>query len=370
VVLVHDWLVGMRGGERVLEELCRLFPNAPLYTFFHCRGSVSTEIERHPIRTSLLNRLPGVHRYYRFTLPLLPFSASRLRIEPCDLVISTSHCVARSVRAPSGARHLCICLTPMRYVWGMEEAYFGHGWRRRAYELMARPLRRWDRRTESRVDRFVAISEYVRKRIARVYGRESQVVYPPVDTDRFQPVEKPEDYFLVVSALVPYKRVDIVVEAFRARSEELWVVGDGPLLSRLRATAPRNVRFLGRVDDDALPGTVARCRALIFPTEDEFGIVPVEAQAAGRPVIALGRGGARETVVPIGSDRPPTGIWFSEQSPGAVSGAVDHFLQTESVFGPTQSRAHALSFSSKRFQSGVRRAIEELGLSTDPPGAR
>jgi glycosyltransferase involved in cell wall biosynthesis len=252
----------------------------------------------------------------------------------------------------------------------MEEAYLGRGGRRRAYELLARPLRAWDRRTQRRVDRFVAISDYVGERIAHAYGRTSRVVYPPVDTDRFQPAEKGEDYFLVVSALVPYKRVDVVVEAFRQRTEELWVVGDGPLLARLRAKGPRNVRFLGWVDDHALPGLMARCRALIFPTEDEFGIVPVETQAAGRPVIALDRGGARETVVPFASGRPPTGVWFSEQTPMGVSRAVDHFLNVESMFEPTAIRAHALRFSRERFRSAMRREIGELLDTADSPGLR
>jgi glycosyltransferase involved in cell wall biosynthesis len=349
----------MRGGERVLEELCRIFPRAPVYTFFHRPGSVSSEIERHSIRASVLNRLPGVHRYYRFTLPVLPVVTSTLRPDPCELMISTSHCVARSVRAPRGARHLCICFSPMRYAWGMEEAYLGRGLRRRASEVLMRPLRAWDRSTHPRVDRFVAISEYVRGRIAHAYRREADVVYPPVDTERFVPNEKAEDYFLVVSALVPYKRVDVVIEAFRGRTEELRVVGSGPLRSRLSRAAPRNVRFLGWVEDRDLPDVVARCRALIFPTEDEFGIVPVEAQSAGRPIIALGCGGARETVVPIGSGRPPTGVWFDEQTPEAVSRAVDRFIEIESVFDPATIRSHALRFSRAHFRREISRIVAE-----------
>jgi glycosyltransferase involved in cell wall biosynthesis len=346
-----------------------MFPNAPVQTFFHRAGSVSSGIEAHPIRTSLLNRLPGVHSYYRFTLPLLPAVASSLRLEPCDLVISTSHCVARSVNAPRGARHLCLCMSPMRYVWGMEEAYMGHGLRRRAYELLARPLRSWDQSTHPRVDRFVAISQYVRERIARAYGRTADVVYPPVDTDRFRPVGKPEDYFLVVSALVPYKRIDLAIDAFRQRSEELWIVGTGPLSARLRKGAPRNVRFLGWIADGELPEIMARSRGLIFPTEDDFGIVPVEAQAAGRPVIALGRGGGRETVVPVGSGQPPTGVWFDEQTPHALARAVDRFLDTEAFFDPEAIREHALRFSRDRFRREIGRIVEEE-LARVPAGKR
>ncbi|MEE8556417.1 MAG: glycosyltransferase [Myxococcota bacterium] len=359
IVLVHDWLVGMRGGERVLEELCDLLPEAPVYAFFHRPGSVSPRIESHAIHVSRLGRLPGAHRYYRQTLPLLPLAASRLQIEPCDLVISTSHCVAGSVRPPAGARHLSICFSPMRYVWGMEDAYVGSGVRRRAYELLAGPLRAWDRSTASRVHRFVAISEYVRERIKRAYKRSSDVVYPPVDTERFMPAEKPEDYLLVVSALVPYKRVDLVIEACRGRSEELWIAGDGPLRARLRRTAPPNVRFLGWVPDALLPGIVARARALVFPTEDEFGIAPVEAQASGRPVIALARGGARETVIPPGVERAPTGLWFHEQTPEALSDALDRFRELEGLFDPAAIRANACRFSRARFRESILRIIEE-----------
>lgn len=360
VALVHDWLLGMRGGERVLEELCRLFPRARIYTFFHRPGAASAEIEARPIRTSPLNRLPGIERYYRATLPLLPFAAEALRLAPCDLVISTSHCVARSVRAPRGTPHLCVCFTPMRYLWGMQEAYVGRGARRLLYEALARPLRSWDRRTHTRVDRFVAISEHVRARIRAAYGRESEVIYPPVDVERFRPAEKADDYFLVVSALVPYKRIDLVVEAFRGRDEELRIAGSGPLLGRLRASAPANVRFLGWVEEERLPGLVARARALVFPTEDEFGIVPVETQAAGRPVIALGRGGAAETVVPPGTGAPPTGIWFDAQTPAALGEALDRFREIEADFEPQRLRAHAQRFAPEHFRAAILRSVAEL----------
>jgi glycosyltransferase involved in cell wall biosynthesis len=313
-----------------------------------------------------------VERYYRATLPLLPLAAEALRLEPCDLVISTSHCVARSVRPPPGTPHLCVCFTPMRYLWGMQEAYVGNGARRLLYETLARPLRVWDRRTHPRVDRFVAISQHVRRRIREAYGREAEVIYPPVDVERFRPAEKPDDYFLVVSALVPYKRIDLAVEAFRGRDEELVVAGSGPLLARLRRSAPPNVRFLGWVEEGRLPSLLARARALVFPTEDEFGIVPVEAQAAGRPVIALGRGGAAETVVPPGGGAPPTGIWFETQSPAALADALDRFRDVESIFEPERIREHARRFSPARFRGEILHSIGRLlGEDTTPePSAR
>lgn len=359
----------MRGGERVLEELCRLFPDAPLHVFFHEPGAVSGTIERQRIRTSSLDSLPGARRIHRWMLPLLPIAAESMRVEPCDLLISTSHCVARAVRPPGGARHLSICFTPMRYVWGMQGAYVGRGARRALLELAAAPLRAWDRGTQGRVTRFVAISEYVRARIRRAYGRDSDVVYPPVDVARFQPVPAGADHFLAVSALVPYKRIDLLLDAFRGRREELWIAGGGPLLASLRRAAPPNVRLLGWVDDAALPGIVARARALLFPTEDEFGIAAVEAQAAGRPVIALGRGGAAETVVPVGSSPAPTGIWFFEQNAAAIREALDRFAEFESRFDPRAIRAHAERFAPERFRERILSIVGELQSAAAPGSA-
>jgi glycosyltransferase involved in cell wall biosynthesis len=256
----------------------------------------------------------------------------------------------------------------MRYIWGMQEAYAGRGPKRLLYEAMAVPLRPWDRRTARRVDRFVAISEYVRTRITRAYGRNAEVIYPPVDTGRFQPAGEPQAYFLVVSALVPYKRVDIVLDSFQDRSDELWVVGSGPLLRRYRSRSAQNIRLLGFVDDTQLADLVAGCRALIFPTEDEFGITAVEAQAAGRPVIALGRGGAAETVIPPERGARPTGVWFSEQTPQALASAIRQFQEIESSFDPKEIRAHALAFSPERFRAELLRVIEDLVRRPRVPG--
>lgn len=360
VALVHDWLLGMRGGERVLEELCALFPGATVHTFFHEPGAVSPTIESHAIHTSFVDSLPGARRHHRMTLPLLPFAAELLRLPPCDLVISTSHCVAGAVRAPRGTPHLCICFTPMRYLWGMDEAYVPNAAARAAYRTATAPLRWWHRRTHSRVDRFVAISRYVRDRIARVHGRDAEVVYPPVDVERFRPRGKSEDYFLVVSALVPYKRIDLVLETFRHRTEEVRIAGAGPLADSLRSQAPPNARFMGWVPEEELPQLVAGARALIFPTEDEFGLVPVEAMACGRPVIAFGRGGAAETVVPLGLGPEPTGIWFRRQTPEALGVALDQFIEAEQSFDPESIRAHALQYASRHFHSEVRRIAAEL----------
>lgn len=367
VTLVHDWLLGMRGGERVLESLCQMFPEAPVHTFFWRPDAVSPRIQRHEIRTSWIDRLPGVHAWHRAALPLLPVAAETMRLEPCDLVLSTSHCVAHAVRAPAGARHLCLCFTPMRYLWGMEGAYLDGAWVRGLHPILAPPLRRWDRARAARAERILAISEFVRERIRRAWGVEAPVLYPPVDVARFTPRKKREDYFLLVSALVPYKRVDLAIEAFRGRPERLLVAGTGPLRERLAREASSNVDFLGWVDEEALPSLVARARATVFPTEDEFGIAPVESQAAGTPVIALGRGGALETVVPPGQDRPATGLFFDRPTPGALRRALDRFGELEADLDGARIRAHAERFAPEHFQAGLARHVSELLASTSAP---
>lgn len=258
-LLVHDWLTGMRGGERVLEWLCRGFPDAPIYTLIHDRAAVSDTINAHPIRVSALGRWPGIARRYRGWLPLFPAAIERFRAEPADLVLSTSHCVAKGFRPPPGARHVCYCFTPMRYAWTFHDEYLGRGWKRRlAAPLLAR-LRAWDVASSARVDRFVTLSRHVRERIRRFYGRDADVVYPPVNTDFFTPGPAPDagGYDLIVSALVPYKRLGLALRAYGALGFPLRIVGSGAEFERLRRDAPANVAFLGRRGDDevrALPG--------------------------------------------------------------------------------------------------------------------
>ncbi len=295
VALVHDWLTGMRGGEKCLEVLCRAFPDATLYTLIHRRGALSPAIEAMDIRTSPLQRIPGIFRHYRHLLPIMPVAARTWRPRDVDLVISLSHCVAKAIVPPAGVPHVCYCFTPMRYAWQARETYL-EGWSHRplrrvlARTLLAR-LRRWDRRTASRVTQFVAISETVRGRIARCYRRESRVIQPPVDAAFYtpDPEGRPrDDGYLVVSALVPYKRIDQAVAACTASGRRLTVIGEGPERSRLEAIAGPTVRFLGWQPDDVIRSDYRSCRALLFPGEEDFGIVPIEALACGAPVIALG----------------------------------------------------------------------------------
>jgi glycosyltransferase involved in cell wall biosynthesis len=304
VALVHDWLTGMRGGEKCLEVLCELFPQADLFTLLHNPGTVSPHIEDRRIHTSFIQHLPFATRGYRRYLPLFPAAIERFDLRPYDLVVSTSHCVAKGVRARADALHVCYCHTPMRYVWDQFDAYFGRGRAgllTRAAAHSVRPmLQNWDVRSAARVDAFVANSSTVRQRIQRIYARDAVVIPPPVDCDRFSPQPgAQEDWFLVVSALSGYKRIDLAIDAARLAGVALRIVGSGPDLARLRHRAgSAAIEFLPWQDASHLADLYARSRALLFPGVEDFGITPVESMAAGRPVIALAAGGARETVVP------------------------------------------------------------------------
>jgi len=350
VALVHDWLTGMRGGERCLEAVCELFPDAPLFTLLHVPGSVSPTIERRRIVTSFVQRLPGAAEHYRHYLPLFPAAVRGLSPEGVDVVLSLSHCAAKAVRVPPGALHLCYCFTPMRYVWDLEADYAGGaGWlSRMALPPLAAALRRWDRRTEG-VHEFVAISRHIAARIRRVYGREAAVIYPPVDLDRFTIAPKTDDYYLVVSALAPYKRVDLAVLAATRAGRRLLVVGRGPEEARLRALAGPGVTFLGWRSDAEVADLYARCRAVLFTAVEDFGIVPLEAAAAGRPTLALARGGALETMVGLGAGAAPTAVFFEEQTVEAVVAAMKTFEAAAHRFEPAALRAHAAAFDRPRF---------------------
>lgn len=361
VALVHDWLTGMRGGERCLEVFCELFPDAPLFTLLHVPGSVSPVIERRRIVTSFVQHLPAAATRYRHYLPLFPAAIRGLSLAGHDLVISLSHCAAKAVRVPSGALHLCYCFTPMRYVWDLEADYARDGGRltRLALPPLAAVLRRWDRHTEG-VDEFVAISDHIADRVRRVYGRPSEVIHPPVDVARFRIAETIGDYYLVVSALVPYKRVDLAIVAAERLGRRLLVVGSGPEEARLRALAGPRVSFLGWRPDAEVAELYARCRAVVFPSMEDYGIVPLEAAAAGRPTIALGRGGALETMVGLDAagPEPPTAVFFAEPTAEAVAAAMITFETAAARFDPPALRARATRFDRPRFARRVREFVE------------
>lgn len=356
IALIHDWLVTMRGGERALEAMCELYPDARLCTLVHREGSCSETIEAMDIRTSPIQDLPFGLDHYQYYLPLFPAAIRTFNLKNFDIVISSSHAAAKGVRVSSHALHFCYCYTPMRYIWDQYDAYFGPGRAalplRLAMRMMLRPLRRWDVGTARKVDYFIAISANVQERIKRIYHRESIVIYPPVDVQRFSASERDEGYFLVVSALVPYKRVDLAVEAFNGLGEKLLVIGTGSEQKRLQARAKKNIEFLGWVGEEALPSYYAGCRALVFPGEEDFGIVPVEAMACGKPVIAYGRGGALETVV----DRK-TGLLFREPSAESLREAVRSLASLP--VDPAAIRAEALRFDAPRFKERLSRFVQD-----------
>ena len=365
LAIVHDWLTGMRGGEKALEVLCERFPDAELFTLVHVRGSVSPAIERLRLHTSFLQRFPLVGRYYRHCLPLFPTAVEQFDFDRFDLVLSVSHCCVKSVVRPGHARHICYCLTPMRYAWDQFDAYFGSARIGAVPSAVMRPvmarLARWDRDTAGRADRYIAISHYVADRIRRYYNRESTVIYPPVDTDFFQPDSaSPESLALVVSALVPYKRIDIAIDACRLAGIPLTVVGDGPERADLERRANGSVQFLGRASDEDIRHLYRRASVVLLPGEEDFGIVPLEAQACGRPVVALGRGGALETVV-----AGETGILVEEPTPQAFAAAITEACARQ--FDVSAIRRHAERFSRTRFGDEMQHLIEGAMLTNGSP---
>jgi glycosyltransferase involved in cell wall biosynthesis len=362
VALVHDWLTGMRGGEKALEVICERFPDADLFTLVHTRGSVSPTIERHRPHPSFIQWLPRVGRYYRRCLPLFPTAIEQFDLDRFDLIVSLSHCCVKSVVRPGRARHLCYCLTPMRYAWDQFDVYFGPERIGRTASRLMRPtmarLARWDRDTADRVDRYVAISHYVAGRIRQYYNREASVVYPPVDTDFFHPdAAVPERFALVVSALVPYKRIDIAIEASGLAGVPLKIVGDGPERAHLERLAGADTQFLGRRSDEEVRGLYQRAAVALLPGEEDFGIVPLEAQACGRPVVALGRGGALETVVP-----DETGILVDEPTAEAFADGLRRAL--ERPFDAGAIRHHAERFSRARFGDEIEALVRAEGAAS------
>ena len=351
-LLAHDWLTGMRGGERCLEWLCLGFPDAPICTLVCEKEAVSETLQRHRIVASPLQRLPFGRSRFRMLLPFFPALIERIRAPQADLLISTSHCVAKGLIPPTGARHLCYCFTPMRYALFYEE-YFGRNpAKRRVVKPMLDRLQRWDRAASARVDRFVAISQHVRDRIRRLYDRDADVVYPPVDIERYTPgAERAGDFDLIVSALVPYKRIDLAVRAYSRHGFPLTVVGTGSEFQRLRADASSNVTFLGWRSDEEITELYRNCRFLVFPGEEDFGIVPLEAQACGTPVLAYARGGALETLVP-----GETAEFFENQTEAALIEAIEKAAAR--TWDRDRIRANAERFAPQQFIDGLATSIQ------------
>ena len=396
VALIHDWLSGMRGGERCLEALSEMYPDAPIFTLFYVKGSVSPTIQRHRIVQSPLSSFPFVARLYRYYLPLFPLAIQALDLRDYDLILSSSHCVAKGIRVPEKSCHISYIHTPMRYVWDQYDAYFGQGrcskFQQVGMSMLRRWLQQWDVQSNAHVHSFIANSSNVAERIRRQYGRSACVVYPPVDWQAFRASHMHEGFYLMVTAFAPYKKVDLAIEAANELGFSLKIIGHGQDEKRLKRMAGPSVEFLGWQPDHRVRELYSRCRAVLFPGEEDFGIVPLEAMATGKPVIAYGKGGVLETVRPLnplqgmdilserkthqtmclhkknenlserhiqtGKLQPiPTGVFYYEQSVENLITAIQFFEQHSSDFDPDGIRAHVEPFDRSHFKQRMQQII-------------
>jgi glycosyltransferase involved in cell wall biosynthesis len=351
VALVHHWLVGMRGGEKVLEAFCKIFPSADIYTLVSEPAAVSETIRQHRITPSWIQRLPRARHCYSQYLPLFPLAIEQFDLSAYDLVVSSDAVVSKGVITRPETCHVCYCHTPMRYAWSAYHTYrrsIESAWKRRLVPFFMSYLRTWDLAAASRVDYFLANSQTVANRIAKYYRREASVIYPPIAVSDFSIAKAIGDYFLIVGQLAPYKRFDLAIEAFNELGYPLVVIGDGPEYSKLKRAARANIRFAGKVSNAELNDRLSRCRALVFPGEEDFGMIVVEAHACGRPVIALARGGALETVVP-----EVNGLFFEEETVESLAAAIRRFTTMESQFQPDFIRETATPFDESRFTAEV-----------------
>ena len=360
VAIIHYWFVRVRGGERVLETLAGMFPQADIFTLVLDPKALPPSLRSRKFTTSFLQRIPGIKRHYKKFLPLFPLALEQFRLDEYDLVISSESGPAKGVLARPHTCHICYCHTPMRYVWDMYHQYRagapGGTLGRALYSMAASYVRQWDYAASARVDYFVASSHNAASRIAKYYRRNAEVIHPPVNISSFSVGTGVDDFYLVVSPLVAYKRVDLAVSACNAMQRRLIVIGEGETMRPLKKMAGRTITFLGYQPDEVVCRYYQRCRAFIFPSEEDIGLTPIEAQACGRPVIAFGRGGALETVVgefPTSSSAPgsSTGVFFAEQSAESLAEAIRFFEANETRFSPAFIRRHAERFDLPRFKA-------------------
>jgi glycosyltransferase involved in cell wall biosynthesis len=355
VAVVHDWLLTSHGGsERVVAQILKLFPSADVFTLLENLPAEGRQfLDGHAVVTSFLNKFPQASRYHRYLLPLMPCAIESLDLSSYDLILSSSHAVAKGVLTGPRHLHICYCHSPIRYAWDLQHQYFeearlGHGPRRWLASLTMHYLRMWDLRTVPGVDSFIANSGFVARRIEKIYGRYAAVIHPPVDVDDFSLGCSRDDFYVVVARLVPYKRVGVLLSAFaQLPGSTLMVIGDGPMRKTLSRTAPPNVHLIGSQPFELMRAYVQRARAFLYAAEEDFGIAMVEAQACGTPVIAYRAGGALESVV-----EGRTGVFFDEQSPESVVRAIRQFESIESSFSPAAIREHSLRFHARNFRSG------------------
>lgn len=357
VAIIHYWLVKMRGGEKVLETLCEIYPDADIYTHVLNPDAISSVIKKHKIFTTFINRLPLARRLYQSYLPFMPYALKRLDLSDYDLVISCESGPAKGVSLPSSMRHICYCHTPMRYVWDMYEEYRNTAgyFKRIAMSLLVPWLRKWDLNTAKGVDLFIANSGFVQQRIKRIYGRESQVIYPPVAVDDFCISDDIGDFYLYAGELTQYKNPQLAVEAFNRTGKKLVVIGEGGMDKSLRSMANSNIVFVGRQSYERLKYYYSHCQALIFPGIEDFGIIPVEVMASGRPVIALRDGGALETVV-----EGESGLFFDEQSVESLNLAISSYEAAHNCFIPKKIKAISEEFSKQRFIDEFKTVVSQM----------
>lgn len=360
VALAHHWFLTMSGGEKVCEAICEILDSPDLYSIVADPKSLSPKLKKSVLNTSFIQKLPNARKYYRYYAALFPLAVESFDLSSYELVISSDSSVVKGIKTQPETCHICLCYSPMRYAWNAFHDYtreFGTI-KKGLTSVVMSYLALYDYAASARVDYFVAISETTKKRINKYYRREAVVIYPPCDVDRFSPSERIDDYYLFVGRLVDYKRADLAIKACSLKGARLLVVGDGPEIGKLKSMASRNVEFLGWVDDSELSGIYSRCKALIFPGEEDFGIVPVEAQAAGRPVIAYGKGGALETVIPN-----ETGVFFYESSMESLSSAIREFEKMEDKFDSKKIVDNARQFSKqiflRRFAEFMQQCVEE-----------
>lgn len=364
IAIVHEWFDTLGGSESVVEQLLQLFPNADLYSLVDFLPPEQRWIiQNKEVTTSFIQNLPFARKHFRNYLAFMPLAIEQFDLSGYPLVLSSSHAFAKGFIPTPGQVHISYVHTPIRYAWDLQPVYLKNSnmerglksWTARA---ILHYIRNWDSRTANGVDVLVANSKFTAQRIWKYYRRESTVIYPPVDVESFQPCEKKEDYFLTVSRLVHYKQVELIIEAFRQLPEQrLVVIGDGPLFDKLNQTKPGNVELLGRRDRPEVIAAMQKARALVYAAKEDFGIVPVEAQACGTPVIAYGAGGALETVNPLASEYP-TGVFFAEQTPGSVLDGIQEFLANEKSFSCKSCRTNAEVFSVERFRTEFMKIIQ------------
>jgi glycosyltransferase involved in cell wall biosynthesis len=365
VAIVHDWLVTYAGAERVLEQIVGLYPDADLFSVVDFLPAQQRHCIKHKkVTTTFIQNLPFSRKYYRHFLPLMPLAIEQLDLSSYDLVISSSHAVAKGVLTGPDQLHVCLCYSPIRYAWDLQHQYLketglNHGVKGLMAKSLLHYIRMWDYRTANGVDEFIAISAFVGRRIRKVYGRESTVIYPPVDVERFTLHEAKEDYYITASRLVPYKRVDLIVEAFaQMPDKKLVVIGDGPEMAKIRSLAGKNVEILGQQPFEVLLAHLQRAKAFVFAVEEDFGIAPLEAQACGTPVIAYGKGGVLETIRGLETERP-TGVFFGQQEVQAVVAAIAQFERHRAELFPENCRENALRFTVENFRDQFRTLVDD-----------